>query len=252
MNHHENDHLRMLNSTKGVLDEHQASVDTVPKLASLSTLLGKGIIKIKDADKQFKKQSTPKGDVKEQAHHAVVVTAVAVAGSVYAYAKEKENEELKLKMDVHDTDFINIRDEDCITMLGNIYDAALKVSADLAPFGTTPDDIAAFRAEIDAFAAAKKSIGTNIAERSSSRTSLTESFAEADGLVEESIDRMMEGFRKKDIDFYNAYQTARKIWTTVGGHSKEETQNTSTTTTTTNAAPPASSGSASNSSLSTN
>jgi hypothetical protein len=235
-----------------VLDEHKVSVDTVPKLATLSTLLGKGILKIKETDKQYKNHSTPKGDMKEQAHHAAIVSAVAIAGSVYAYAQENKNEELKIKMDVSETDLNDLRDEDLVTKLENIYDTAVPISADLAPFGATPEDIASFRTEIDAFVKTKKNIGTGIAARSSSRSSLTESFTEVDVMLENSIDRIMEGFRKKDADFYNAYQTARRIWNTAGGRNKEETQNTSTTTTTTNAASASSSGSASNSSPSLN
>ena len=86
-----------------------------------------------------------------------------------------------------------------------------------------PSDLTTFRTEIDAFTASKTNIGTGKAERTGTRSSLTECFAEVDTLLTGTIDKLMEGFRKKDPEFYNAYWSARVIRDIGGSHTKETT-----------------------------
>ena len=68
---------------------------------------------------------------------------------------------------------------------------------------------------------AKKNIGTGTADRSGTRSSLTDDFSAATYLLENRIDKLMNGFKKKEPEFFNSYQAARNIWDKGGSHTKD-------------------------------
>jgi hypothetical protein len=213
-----------------VLDDNKPKINNVPKLAAASVKLGDGILKIKTVDKQFDDKSSPKGEVKKQARNAVVLSSLHVVHTLYAYAEDQNDEGLKAKVNISETELHNLRDDELGTKAENYYTLANGLIASLADYGLAPSDLTTFRTEIDAFTASKTNIGTGKAERTGTRSSLTECFAEVDTLLMGIIDKLMEGFRKKDPEFYNAYWSARVIRDIGGSHSKETTVVTKTAT----------------------
>jgi hypothetical protein len=232
MNLHESNKYNMYTTTSGVLDDNKPKVESVPKLAAGAVKLGDGILKIKTVDKQYDDKSSPKGEVKKQARNAVVLSSLHVVHTLYAYAEDQNDEELKAKVTISETELHSMRDDEFMTKAENYYTLANGLIASLADYGLVPLDLTTFRTEIDAFTASKTNIGTGKAERVGTRSSLTECFTEVDTLLTGTTDKLMEGFRKKDPEFYNAYWSARVIRDIGGSHSKETTAATKT------AAPP--------------
>jgi hypothetical protein len=230
MNLHESNKYNMYTTTSGVLDANKPKVDNVPKLAAGAVKLGDGILKIKTVDKQFDDKSSPKGEVKKQARNAVVLSSLHVVHTIYAYAEDQNDEGLKAKVNISETELHNLRDDELGTKVDNYYTLANGLIANLTEYGLVPSDLTTFRTEIDAFTASKTNIGTGKAERTGTRSSLTECFVEVDTLLSGSIDKLMEGFRKKDPEFYNAYWSARVIRDIGGSHSKETPVVTKTAT----------------------
>lgn len=221
MNLHESNKYNMYTTTSGVLDANKAKVDNVPKLAAGAVKLGEGILKIKTVDKQYDDKSSPKGEVKRQARNAVVLSTLHVGHVLFAYSEDENDEELKAKVDISESELHSMRDDELGTKAENYYTLANGLIASLADFGLVPSDLTTFRTEIDAFIASKTNIGTGKAERTGTRSSLTECFAEVDTLLTGTIDKLMEGFRKKDPEFYNAYWSARVVRDIGGSHTKE-------------------------------
>ena len=230
MNLHESNKYNMYTTTGGVLDANKPKVDNVAKLAARAAKLGEGILKIKTVDKQFDDKSSPKGEVKKQARNAVVLSSLHVVHTIYAYAEDRNDEEMKSKVKVSESELHSMRDDELGTKADNYYTLANGLIANLADYGLVPSDLATFRTELDAFTASKTNIGTGKAERTGTRSSLTECFVEMDALLAGTIDKLMEGFRKKDPEFYNAYWSARVVRDIGGSHSKETTPATKTAT----------------------
>jgi len=238
MNQHESNKLNMFISTEGVLNANQDKVSTVKALADATVELGADIQNIKAKDVTFEEKSTPKGIVKTEAREALIVTVIHIAGGIFTYADVNKNAELKQQVDLTDSDIHNMSDTELETKSENIYKLASANSASLTDYGVLAEDIAALRTETDAFVLAKKNIGTGSADRSGTRSSLTEYFAAASALLENRIDKLMNGFKKKAPEFFKSYWAARNIWDKGGSHTKD------TPTANTTAANTASSGTA--------
>jgi hypothetical protein len=230
MNLHESNKYNMYTTTSGVLDANKLKVDNVPKLAAGAVKLWDGILKIKTVDKQYDDKSSPKGEVKKQARSAVVLSSLHVVHTLFAYGEDQNDEELKAKVDVSESELHNLRDDELGTKAENYYTLANGLITSLADYGLVPSDLTTFRTEIDAFIASKTNIGTGKAERTGTRSSLTECFAEEDALLTGTMDKLMEGFRKKDPEFYRAYWSARVIRDIGGSHTKETTNPMKTAT----------------------
>jgi len=220
MNQHESNKLNMFVSTDSVMTEHQDEVDTVKALKDAKVELEADIQDIKTKDKEFDEKSNPKGKTKKDARDALIVTVIHIAGGIYSYAYVNHNIDLKQQVDLTDSDIHNLSDMDLETKSENIFSLATANSAMLADYGVTADDLTKMRAEIDAFVLAKKHINSGTADRSGVRTSLTDYFSKTDMLLENRIDKLMNGFRKKDLEFYNSYWAARNIWDKGGSHTK--------------------------------
>lgn len=221
MNQHESNKLNMFTSTDGVLNANQDKVNTVKALAAATVELGTDIQNIKTKDKEFDEKSTAKGKLKKDAREALIVTVIHIAGGIFTYADVNENAELKQQVDMTDSDIHNLSDTELETKSENIYTLASANSAGLTDYGVSAEDIATLRTEIDAFVLAKKNIGTGTADRSGTRSSLTDDFSAATYLLENRIDKLMNGFKKKEPEFFNSYQAARNIWDKGGSHTKD-------------------------------
>jgi hypothetical protein len=82
----------------------------------------------------------------------------------------------------------------------------------LGDYGITVETVASIRKRIDAYAESIGKKESGISERASVRKTLFDLFDEADDLLSERIDALMQQFRKKETQFYNEYFQARYIW----------------------------------------
>ena len=67
------------------------------------------------------------------------------------------------------------------------------------------------KSQIAAYDAATKQVSSGMAERVGARTAVSDLFIQADQILKDELDRMMQFFRVGAPEFYNDYRAARVI-----------------------------------------
>lgn len=134
-----------------------------------------------------------------------------LANVLYVYAVKTKNNALKEDFKLSKSELGQMRDNDLLNKANQIINSAESHQEDLANYGITPEKVTEARTTLNDFSAAFGNQADKMAERSSSRESLTELFDDADAILYDELDPIMELFSDTNTDFYNEYHSARVI-----------------------------------------
>lgn len=109
------------------------------------------------------------------------------------------------------TVLVKLRENDLVIKALAIKDALTANAALLADYLITPEKITNLANSITDFQNAADTKDTGFVNRVAAREKLDKLFDEADDLLLDQMDGMMEVFKNTDTDFYNAYFSARVI-----------------------------------------
>lgn len=160
--------------------------------------------------------------MRDASEETLINIMVEVASALCAYAGKAKLAEVKSMATVKRSELEHMP----LTELGQKAKSILKFAAryadHLVAYGADANKVAKLNAALPKFLAAAATCKSGIAGQSNAAGSLRDMFQEADMVLSEQLDRMVESLKRKHHDFYHEYHTARVICTTSDARSKEE------------------------------
>ena len=208
--HHENK-LTMYLGVKSVLDENKAKTDTVPAFAGPLAKFASTVGAVERKSKEFDMAVTGRTQVKTDAEEALIDELLPAISSLAAYAFGVKDTELLAKASVPESTIRRLRDTEVVTKAEGLYELVEAHSGDLVEYGVTAERLTSLRSSIDAYAKALEKKESGYSDRMSSRKALLDLFDAVDAILGKQLDPLMEQFRKREVEFYDAYTNARFI-----------------------------------------
>jgi hypothetical protein len=203
--------IHMYNSVAAKLAQYSAKLSFLTALPAVLQLFNRTIQLIEEKETERSNQTTGKLEVRDDAEDALVELLVQVSSSLLAFASSLKNTELYEKAKVKKGILHRLRDVELLLKAKAILVLAQQNSEQIAPYGVTAEILAAFQQAITDFEAAMGNVDKGYAGRSGARVSLYEAFDQADAILKDQLDAMMESVKKVDSQIYNEYWASRVI-----------------------------------------
>ncbi len=163
------------------------------------------------AKEEFRKNVTAgMTEIKYAARNGAENAANTLASALNAYAAGTGNIGLRSISNISIHAIRRFRDIDFVIFLNTIKDTGSEHIEALAQYGYTADDFEQFKAKMTGFFDAIGAKQIAKVNRISARKSLATIFEEASEALA-AIDKIMESFRAKKPDLYQAYKSVRSI-----------------------------------------
>jgi hypothetical protein len=197
-------------AVKGVLNENESKWTAMPAFVNATTSFFDLSDQVQAA--AMIQQGNTKGitDNKQQEEDEMIAMTLKVAGAVRAFATVTGNQELKAQMKYSASALKGMRDSDLLNACQHVHDVALEHVDGLADYMVTAETLTQLNDEVDDFRQALAAPRNAITRRSEATSRLADLFKEADGVLNDQLDALMEMYRE-DKPFYNQYQAARII-----------------------------------------
>jgi hypothetical protein len=199
---------------KAVIDLLDANTTKTSSMTAFATALNSfkdKVVSIGEKNQLKDTAATGKTTLKSQLAAELIAATVPVAGALFAYGSSVNDPRITELGDVRKTDLEGLRDTeltDKVMIIKNLADAN---AAQLAAFGVEVADIAALDTKSSAYDNASGDKETGFSTQESAGKVMTGYFKDADGILEDQLDRMMEKFNSADHQFYLEYKSAREI-----------------------------------------
>ena len=203
--------LHMFNSVAAKLAENITKLSFLSALPAALQRFNQTVQLIEAKETERSDQTTGKLEVRDEAEDVLVELLVQVSSSLTAYASSSNNTELYEKAKVKKSELHRLRDTELLLKAKSIQALAQQYSEHVVPFGTTAEILTAFQQAIPAFETAAGNVDKGFAGRSGARISVYDAFDEADAILKDQIDNLMESVKKVDYQLYNEYRAARVI-----------------------------------------
>lgn len=138
-------------------------------------------------------------------------SARQVAGATRAGAVVDTDHELATKADFSRSDLGRGRASEVVARYRNLWSAANDNLNVLGAFGVTASKLTTLKKKIDDFETSQPRPRQDRANTSAATQTLPEFSRQTDELLNDCLDGLIVQFKASDADFYNAYQTARRI-----------------------------------------
>ena len=213
-------HVKMLITTRDVLDNFKTLWQSIIALATARTQFGAAIKAITDEELNQAGTTTGGTEDKHAARVAMCDAAALVGGAVAAWADTQDNHELYASVDFSAPDLMHLGEQDCRTACQTILNAGIANLAALTAVKslaqTDLDDLQAAINEFDTDLTRPRQIRTRISGATNRIPGL---ITAADRIVERQLDKYMERFKNADSGFNAAYNLPRDILSQGGGSS---------------------------------
>lgn len=211
MTKREENKLSMYKGVQEVLTNNSDIHSTIPVIGETLTSFNSTIESIEQVNFDFvgsTKGATADKTAKEE---ALINHAIKLANVLFVFAVKTKNNALKEEFKLSKSYLENLRDTDLLNKSNQIINTAQSYVTDLASYGVTEETLTDVQTAYDECAAAFNAQAEKMAKKSSEREKLTNLFNDADSILYDELDPMMELFIESNPDFYNAYQSARVI-----------------------------------------
>jgi hypothetical protein len=225
MKNSEENTLHMFKDVVAVLVANSSITAAIPQFSVSKDEFTDLIADIDEANQLLINAAEGKTDEKTNAEEELENLLIVFCGKFFVYARRKKNEELKSLTNINDSALKKLRDRELIDKAELIQRKAADHNADLVQYGITETEITLLDTKIKAFEAKIGEQGTGYSGRGGARKSLNTLFADANGILKEELDGMMESFYETNPDFYNQYISARGIKNLGIRHRKNKNNN---------------------------
>ena len=201
----------MYRSTVELLEKNTTKTASLPAFEVSFGKFGTLVDQIGDKEKERMGKTSGKANARDECEDALVLGTVIVSSALTAYANSIGNAQLKAAVKVSESQLRYARTNEQLNLAKMVLDLATANLAALGPFGVTQAILEDLKARIAAYDAATKQVSSGMAERVGARTAVSDLFIQADQILKDELDRMMQFFRVSAPEFYNDYRAARVI-----------------------------------------
>ena len=203
--------LTMYRSVETLLDNNAAKTGTIPALSTSITNFKNVLTEIDNAEQERISATPGKTATKTEAENILISEAVTVAAAIKAMGSVTGNQEAIDTGDVTKSKLVSARDTELTALTQRIYDYANTNAMALLGYGITAGMLSSLQARIIDFDAALGTREESVSIRVAAGQELETFFGQADDILTNQVDKMMEVFRESDTQFYNEYKNARVI-----------------------------------------
>ena len=203
--------LTMYRAVETLLDNNTAKTGPVAALAAAITNFKNLIMEIENAEQERINATAGKTVSKTNAESLLISEAITIAAALKALGSVTNDPELVAIGSATKSSLIGTRDTDLSTQTRRIYESANGNAVALADYGITPAMITSLQTRIADFDAALGTREESVSLRVAAGQELENFFKQADDILMNQTDKMMELFRTSDTQFYNEYKNARVI-----------------------------------------
>lgn len=143
--------------------------------------------------------------------NALCSNAARIAGLIYAFASKTGNIELKQAVNFSKTDLMRLKDGEHAPVCQNIHDAGVANKPALADYGVTNAKLAELQTAIDGYTGEVSRPRAAIVDRKVTKAQIKELFKQADAILVEQMDNLIEDFAESNAEFVAQYKAARII-----------------------------------------
>ena len=210
MNNSQLNKSNMYQAVDLVLDSHKDIWESLPGFVTAAGDLQANISTIASLAQV---QSARSGAAAEKgaALESLLDSAIQVAGATRASAVVNKDHELATRANFSRSELGRGRSAEVVSRCRNVWTAANDNLDVLGAFGVTATKLTAFKKRIDEFETAQPRPRQDLANTSAATQTLPELYRQTDELLNDCIDGLVVQFKASDPDFFNAYQSARKI-----------------------------------------
>lgn len=134
-----------------------------------------------------------------------------IAGLIYAFAAKTENNTLKQAVNFSVSDLSRLKDAEIAPLCQNIHDKGVENLDALKDYGITTAKLAELQTAIDGYTGHVPKPRSAITERATTKANLRQTFKQADAILVEQMDKLVENFTADNPDFVATYKSARVI-----------------------------------------
>jgi hypothetical protein len=202
--------LNMFQTTQACLEANESVYKNVPAVVTTSGELDDLVTAILTAQRA---QASAEGlaAAKTSVREDLAEAAYEIASLVHACAQQHGVEEVASRTDLSRTDVQSGKEAKFIDRIKGILDDAALLVDDLGDCGVTPAKLKALKDLVAKFEKVKPLPRNGVSDGSSATRRLSVLFARTSKLLRTRLDRLVVQFKKTNPEFYEAYQTARKI-----------------------------------------
>ena len=211
MTKREENKLSMFKATNLVLKQNSELYAEIPVIAESQITLESIIQSIEQMDVDFKEATKGKTADKTAKAEALINQAYRLTNAIYVYGVKTKNHELMEDFKIGKGTLSTLRDTDLPKKVSKILSTAETIKAELVQYGISQADITAVSNALDEYKAAFDAQAETMTATSADRAKLYDLFDQADGILYDEVDPLLELFVEKNADFYNQYQSARVI-----------------------------------------
>jgi hypothetical protein len=213
----------MYKTVAAVIDQH-ASVWN--KMAPFVTAVQQFEEKITAIDGAAQKQETPVSgavDDKGAARDALEDVCFLICEALGVLAHTSKDHDLEALVDLTPSGLDRLGDEELSNRATTILARANAMKTELAALQVTDANLEEFAQALQAFQARKEKPRTAVTERVAQTQSLPNLFREANSILRNQLDPLVNLFKRSHLDFVTAYRSARVIIDRAGSHSSGKT-----------------------------
>jgi hypothetical protein len=220
MNSHEFNKMNMFTAVKSVLQLYGAVTGKIGALSDATAKFYEKLEHIARHDAQYTTTASGATAAKNGAADTLIDLILRIANALLVLGNNTGNEQLKAECRVTPSMLRHIRTLKMITICGRISELARQYAVELSGYGVTKQDIQSCSGLIESFRKTRSEQQQRLTEGKSARDLLYDDFAEADAILKNQIDPLMELVKHNDAGFYNQYKAARVIWNLHGRSAK--------------------------------
>lgn len=138
-------------------------------------------------------------------------TCIKVAKLLYVYAFRTKNHELLPKVSINKKMLYQTHENDVITIATNVANEASTHAGELVDYGLDDKDLTELRDAIDQFKLLHRTPQQVIGKRKLHTQSLKQLFADADSVLYDQLDNLINKFRDSNPDFFMLYKNSRNV-----------------------------------------
>ena len=226
MTKREENKLTMYKAVLGMLNNNKAKTETVPAFAAVEDQFFKAVEEIEF--RHGKHQTVAKGAAQQKSvDEDELVDGIVTLGSLlYVLAVQKGDRTLQEAAKVTESALKQMRDAELLSRARTVFEKAEALKGELTNYGIDEAKLSAIKTQIDKYAAALEGTEAVAAEKTATRQAqsvfpyclynvtvraLSQAYDQADHVLYDMIDPLMEIFRSSDSYFYNQYFSARVI-----------------------------------------
>jgi hypothetical protein len=209
--------VNMFKTVAAYLDRHNLIWSTMAPLAAAVQTFNDKIAAIDAASRE---QETPSGaaENKAAAREALEDVLFLTCEALGVLSHTSNNHELRALTALSPTAISKLNGEELAGRATTVLSEANARKTELAPLQVTQANLDELTQALDAFGGAKEQPRTAMAERMAQTETLADSIREANGILRDQIDRLVNLFRRTNSEFVAGYRGARVVVDRVARH----------------------------------